>query len=523
VKRLRIRFDVAIVVLFLGAVLAPTFDLFVREDIERGPAPEFRNPAPKPGFPRDSKEFYKFSSAYEAHFNDTFGLRDKLLRLNSAEKYFGLGTSPAKAQIVGRDGWIYYAGDRSMEIIRGALAFDEGQLADWQAELEQRSRMHATGGRRYVFVLIPNKETIYPERLPSSILPSGPTRMDQFFAWMREHSTVDVLDLRPAFLAAKKDDTGPMDPLYTPHGTHWTSRGVYAAYAAIVGHLAEGTSCAGPHPLSEFDIVRYENGADSFASNLYLTGLLVQPGDSLFYKVPNVFTVIEQKDSSPKWLRTRGNRPDLLPHAIFFHDSFGPFIAHTLANAFQTLDLSEGLYDRSRIQARDTKIVVEMFVERYLRNHQPDPRVEPPLDEDGGDFLGLKNVLFDLATTPDAAHAVEGLGLTRTDDGGFRLERRGAKDGLVLGPIRVPKSGEVRMLVDLEAEEPASLDVMWRRLPDGAFTRIARTQLPIGRGRETRDVVVPIQDGEYEIMLRPTDMRPAVVVHACAIRSAQAP
>jgi len=201
--------------------------------------------------------------------------------------------------------------------------------------------MHAAAGRRYVFILIPNKETVYPERLPDSIRPSGPTRMDQFFAWMRARSTVDVLDLRPAFHAARAADTGPMDPLYTPHGTHWTSRGVYTAYEAVVGHLTKDTQYAGPKPFSDFYLIHLPDGADSCASNLYLTGLLVQPGDALFRHAENTYTVLEQKTTSPQWLRTRGNDSNLLPHTIVFHDSFGPFIALTLASAFETLDMSE--------------------------------------------------------------------------------------------------------------------------------------------------------------------------------------
>jgi hypothetical protein len=509
--------------LFLAAIYAPTADLLVRDDEVRGPAPEFRNPAPKPGWPSTPEELYKFPAHYEAHFGDTFGLRDKLLRWNSYEKYFRLGTSPTKSQVVGRDGWFFYTGDNSMEIIRGAFALSEQELADWQTELEERSKMHAAAGRHYLFILIPNKETVYPERLPDSIRPTGPTRMDQFFAWMREHSSVDVLDLRPAFLAAKAGDTGPMDPLYTPYGTHWASRGVYTAYAAIVGHLTQGTTYAGPRPFSDYFIVPLPDGADSCAGNLYLSGLLVQPGGSLFLRTPDTFTVLEQKGSSPQWLRTRGKGTNLLPHTIIFHDSFGPFISTTLAPAFETLDMSEGHVDRTRIDAHKTKIVIEMFVERYLRTHAPITLPEAPLPGDGEQVEPPEHTLFDLVATPAAARAVEGLVLTRTPDGAFRLARGGARDGLVLGPLPGQMRGEVRLRIDFEADSPATLDVMWRLTKDPGFTRIARTQLPVGPGRDTRDVQLPRLDGEWELMLRPTNMAPDVVVHALTIRTVDSP
>lgn len=522
-QRLRTVVDVGTVVLFAGAIAAPTFDLLVRDDQARGPAPEFRLAAEKPGIPRTAEDLYKFPADYEAHFGDTFGLRDKLLRWNSYEKYFWLDVSPTKAQLVGKDGWIFYAGDLSMEVVRGALPFSEQDLALWQGELEGRSRMHAAGGRRYLFVLVPNKETIYPERLPMGVHPDGPTRMDQFFAWMKQHSDVDVLDLRPAFQAAKAEDTGPMDPLYTPHGTHWTSRGVYAAYAAIVGHLAEGTSYAGPHPFSAFQLVPFPAGADSFASNLYLHGILVQPGDGLFLREPNSFSVLEQSDAPPSWLRTRGNGANLLPHAIFFHDSFGPFISLTLAHSFSILDMSGGKYERTRIDARDTRIVVEMFVERYLRNHVPDPAPEPPLPFDDASYEERTHLIFDLSRTPAEARPVEGLRATPLDGGGLRIERTASRDGLVLGPIRLPRAGEVRMSLDLAVETPATLEVLWRRTDGEYFKRLDRTFLPLAGGRETRETTLPPLGAECEIMLRPAENGAAIDVHGLVIRSALPP
>ncbi|MBL8859436.1 MAG: hypothetical protein JNL28_13070 [Planctomycetes bacterium] len=517
--------NAALIVLFAAALLAPTFDLFVRADVERDTAPEFRAPTPKPTLKPDPEALYKYPARYESHFNDTFGLRDKILRLNSIQKYFGLKLAPTRSQVVGEHGWIYYAGDYSMEVVSGALPFTEAQLMAWQGELEARAAMHAAGGRRYLFALVPNKESIYPEHLPASIPRNGPTRMDQFVAWMSAHSDVNVLDMRPAFLAAKQHDTGPMDPLYTPHGTHWTSRGVYTAYNALVGRLAEGTSYAGPLPFEAFEIQRYEVGADSLASNLYLMGLLVQPGDSLVRREPNRIQLLEQTIRAPTWVRTRGLDPNLLPHTIVFHDSFGPFIAATLAQSFETLDMSEGLYDRQRIDGRNTRIVVEMFVERYLRNHVPSPTAvpEPPLAVDSGVFDALPHVLFDLAATPEKARPVDGLDLTRTADGGYRLQRTSAKDGLVCGPFPMPAQGEVRVQIEFESDATGSLDIMWRRAGDEGFKRNQRAMLPASSRRDTRDISIPALGGMCEIMLRPTGMQPPVVVRACRVRSGLAP
>jgi hypothetical protein len=85
--RARRGLDAALVAAFLAALAAPTLDAFVRDDAARGPAPEMRAASPMPDLPRDLDGLSRFPAAFEAHFADTFGLRDRLLRLNSLEKY----------------------------------------------------------------------------------------------------------------------------------------------------------------------------------------------------------------------------------------------------------------------------------------------------------------------------------------------------------------------------------------------------------------------------------------------------
>ena len=511
--------DVSTIVLFLIAISASTLDSCIRDEAARGPAPELRSAAPRAPFPRSWETATTFPERFEAHFDDTFGLRDRLLRLNSLEKYFGLALSPTRMGLVGEDGWIYYAGDESMRIFRGELPFTEAELLAWQRELEGRAHMHTAGGRRYLFVLVPNKETIYPERLPDACRPIGPTRMDQFFTWMHEHSDVDVLDLRPRFLEEKRQDSGPMDALYSPHGTHWTGRGVYVAYATVVGHLAAGTSSAPPRPLADFDLVRSDLGLDSFAGNFYLLGILSQPGIKLLRRQPDTFTIVETSQASPTWTRSRGHEPGLLPHAIIFHDSFGSFIRDAFAQAFTICDMSEGPYDRDRILAGDTQIVVEMFVERYLHNHRPDPGAEPPLPE----RRETNHLLFDLTADPARAQPLPGLQVTPVESGGFRIVRSAARSGWVLGPLRAPAGGLVRARLVGEADAATLLEILWRQVDGPFFSRRNRLIVTLGPGRSEAEPVLALPPGEVELMLRPADADTAIVLRSFQVRSEQQP
>src|SRR5262249_6751520 len=100
-------FDRLLVALFAAALAAPFVDGIARHDEARGPGPELRRPAPEPEFPRSLAALLAYPRAFENHWNDTFGLRDVLLRWHSLLKVALFGVSPDDRHVVGRELWIY--------------------------------------------------------------------------------------------------------------------------------------------------------------------------------------------------------------------------------------------------------------------------------------------------------------------------------------------------------------------------------------------------------------------------------
>jgi alginate O-acetyltransferase complex protein AlgJ len=98
-----------------------------------------------------------------------------------------------------------------------------------------------------LFVVAPNKATIYPEHLPPlDLLTNRRTRLDQVFDDLRSHTDIAFIDLRPALLAAKASGE-----LYYKHDTHWNGKAAAIASAKIVDHLR--ISFPGLAPLSNED------------------------------------------------------------------------------------------------------------------------------------------------------------------------------------------------------------------------------------------------------------------------------
>jgi hypothetical protein len=360
--------DASLVFGFVVALCAPTIDEFVRDDAARSPAPELRKAAPPPELsPRSLKSLVRLPGAFDRHYMDTFGLRDRLLRARNRLHWFGLGVSPTRTIAKGSDGWIYTRVDRSREAWRSALPMTGAEIAQWTSALEERRAWLESLGVRHLHVVAPNKESIYPEHLPEDwrrIAPDAPTRLDQLIAATRG-SAVDLLDLRPALRAARAFDR-PGDEVYTRLGSHWNGNGSRAAYAAIMQRVQVHFPRA--RALEDAELARlYNQGrGDTWGAHLYLSDLLPQREWFLVHEGGRKHELLAQGGEASGPTRTRKpGRPG--PRVLVFHDSFGPYLQEALAESFPEATFHwRSRFDRQVVLEERPELVIELYVERTL-------------------------------------------------------------------------------------------------------------------------------------------------------------
>jgi alginate O-acetyltransferase complex protein AlgJ len=192
---------------------------------------ENRNLAPAPALGVDP--IASLPAEVEAYYTDRFGFREPLIRFYNTVLHKYLKASNDDV-VIGKNGWIFYARENIFQDYFGLSPFSEAELSRWKNYLENRRSILAGSGFRYLFVIAPDKNTIYPEMLPDFVRDHhGRSRVDQLREYLRaKNSPVDVLDLHAALLAAK-----PQGTLYYPQDTHWNGRGFFVAYQAICGAL----------------------------------------------------------------------------------------------------------------------------------------------------------------------------------------------------------------------------------------------------------------------------------------------
>ena len=191
---------------------------------------EKRQLSPRPAFSLATDQLQQFPRRYEDYFDDHFALRSSLIhgynRLNLA-----LDSSPSEKVLIGREGWFFYRGGRVIEDYTNTELLSVQQMEDWRSALEGKRDYFAMQGIPYLFVIAPNKHTIYPDKLPAGIEKVGPvSRLDQLVDYLARHSDLQVLDLRAPLLERKKAGTR----VYYKTDTHWNHVGADIARQQVL-------------------------------------------------------------------------------------------------------------------------------------------------------------------------------------------------------------------------------------------------------------------------------------------------
>ncbi len=188
---------------------------------------------PDPGVATRSLRAY--TQALEEFYNDHFGFRETLIRWFNYVQVKWLGIPNSQWVLVGEDGWLFQGGQPHLADMRNTLPFGPGELAHWARVLSEKQDWLNAQGIAYLFVIAPNKHTIYGSHLPASVNRVGAlSRTDQLVAHLRAHTQVQVLDLRtPVRDAAARMRT------HHKTDTHWNAFGAYVGYRTIMDALAD--------------------------------------------------------------------------------------------------------------------------------------------------------------------------------------------------------------------------------------------------------------------------------------------
>jgi hypothetical protein len=155
-------------------------------------------------------------------FSDHFYLRQELISVNNRISSILFQTSGEDSVILGKEGWLYF--DSTLDNYTGQNAMTDKELSAAAHNLELMAQYCREQGKDFVFIIAPNKNSLYPQFMPDYGVVSAEHDAQKLLSRLEN---TPVIDLFSAF--SSHDEI-----LYFKTDSHWNSKG--AALGQINGY-----------------------------------------------------------------------------------------------------------------------------------------------------------------------------------------------------------------------------------------------------------------------------------------------
>jgi alginate O-acetyltransferase complex protein AlgJ len=375
-ERVRLRVGCLLILIFLIAITVPGLILFWQSE-QNISVTEQRKLAPLPALPHSIDEAREYPLKFDAFVSDHFGFRETLVQWNN-RMHIALGVSLSESVIIGKDGWLFLdvAGIRLVDQNRGALPFSEEDLNEYVSVLEQRERYLAALDIPLVYLIVPEKQSVYTEFLPDWVHVVGQSRYQQAMEAMYARG-LKVVDVHGPLVASKKRGADT----YQQTDTHWNCRGAWIAYQHLMAEIVV-TGVSGIQVISNNDLIITEipeaPAGDIVKSMLNLQDVmpehestnckLLKERETTRKRLDDEGVVAPSAFNTQTWIYARADGIKV-SRALVFRDSFATALLPFLVNTFDEviyIDHKGVTLDPALITRFDPDVVIYEFVERRL-------------------------------------------------------------------------------------------------------------------------------------------------------------
>lgn len=268
-------------------------------------------------FTEDGAFNRNFLSESASYIRDRFFLRQELISLDHYISAKVFGTSGDTGVILGRDGWLYYAD--TLEDYTGVSPMTQRQLFAASNNLLLMENYCEENAKQFLFVIAPNKNSLYPEQMPGYGLRAEASDAQRLLERLGELG-VPTADLFTAFRQEENQ-------LYFAHDSHWNTMG--AALGADL--INRGFGIESHYYQADFSQTQ-PHTADLYAM-LYPAFTDPEPdyvyGGQLHYE----FTTSATRPDAIVLSTESGGEGRLLAYRDSFGNLLFPFLADTYAAA----------------------------------------------------------------------------------------------------------------------------------------------------------------------------------------------
>lgn len=371
--------DIVLTFSFIIGLLVPMVATFgpKKNDIAWIETVEKRKVAAFPHFPAHLTDFVRFTHDIEAYVSDRIGFRKYLIAARNAIDLDVFRKPASPFVVVGANDWLFFDERRSATDFLGLAPLPGGTLTTLRGEIEKRRAWLAERGIAYIFMIAPNKQSIYPEYLPRALQAfTGMTRTEQFLKVMETSPAASSVMYPAATLRAAKSS----GDVYYRGDTHWNFIGGYWAYTAALDQLEKITDLKQPRLALTRDTLKDPNAPNGFRGGDLATMLDVStavPPPARWPRIsdatcvtppfPDEVDILPWAPKDRVWTCDADQNGQRL---VLFADSFGGFLAPFFAASFSRFHIYAGHPTFEELQAyvenEHPTVVIEEHVERHF-------------------------------------------------------------------------------------------------------------------------------------------------------------
>lgn len=301
----------------------------------------------------------------ERELGDAFPFRSGIIRTYGYVKFAWLDDVVGDVYR-GKDGWLFLGYTDTM-YMNGQP--DDGTLQHVADSLAARASWCAAHRIRYVFLLAPNKSTVYPQRLPFGVHLVSPSAADRLLPMLRARGVVAV-DVRDAMRAESRT----ID-VYTPGDTHWNTAGAYVGYEGVMRAL-HGAGYPDLVPRSAITSVTFPPGNGDLIAMAGVSDFMTNQWVNYHFPYRARDVPTPAYATSPSLGRMYASVTALddrrLPTLVVFGDSYIGAVMPFFSSSFRRVlymhhdSLNDTQFSESVISREHPDVVLQILVERNL-------------------------------------------------------------------------------------------------------------------------------------------------------------
>lgn len=281
-------------------------------------------------FTQNNRINSNFKLEFETWFNDNLGFRGKMVSINT-QAQFGLFNKLTRTDVVvGKENWLYLMYPHMLDAYHNDYNLSENDLDTYKQTLLELESYLNNKGIPLITAIYPNKETIYPEYMPDSIIKKNESsKIDQVSDYLIKNTNLNLVYPKDKLIQEKENKV-----VYSQNYdlSHWNQSGAFIGYTELMKKIKEYITDLYILQSDQFTIEQYTRKREDISVSEVDYNWIFNKGYSSIEERGALDAFVFENNINYRYVNQKENS---LPKLLVLGDSFVyMFMLQNLAESF---------------------------------------------------------------------------------------------------------------------------------------------------------------------------------------------